>query len=194
MTSLSQTITFSVNLKRRTVENGARVVGFLMVAIPTLLTAKIVAGPDPVVIPLPLPYQESTASKYRPIDDRELDCLAANIYYESRNQPALGQLAVGLTTVIRAREARWSNTVCGVVMQSKQFSWVNNLEEQTQRFSNSDLAYLEALTLSSKILSGDYDNVIAVFKPTHFHTTKVNPKWNRNMAKLARINDHIFYE
>lgn len=194
MTS-SQTVTLSLSLKRKTIDNATRALGFLLVAIPFAVAAKSISGPSPVslTLPLPLQYQE-ISSTYKPVDDRELDCLAANIYYESRNQPALGQLAVGLTTVIRAREANWPDSVCGVVKQPKQFSWVNNLDKQHQRVSNNDISYLEALNLATRILSGEYDNLLPVFNPTHFHTTRVNPSWNRKLAKIARIDDHIFYE
>lgn len=194
MTTPSQTVRFSFDLKRRTLENGARAVGFLTVTLPFILFAKSMEGTAPITVPLALPYVESAPSTFVEIDDRELDCLAANIFYESRNQPTIGQLAVGLTTVIRAREKNWPDSVCGVVNQPKQFSWVNNLDKQHARLSNDNLNYLRAVNLATRILSGEYDNVVDVFTPTHFHTTGVNPSWNRKRAELARINDHIFYE
>ena len=59
----------------------------------------------------------------------ELDCLARNIYFESRNQPLAGRLAVGQVTMNRVDSPRFPNTVCDVVMQGGerlhrcQFSW-----------------------------------------------------------------------
>ena len=45
----------------------------------------------------------------------ELYCLANNIYFESRNQPKLGQIAVGQVTMNRVNSPKFPNTVCGVV-------------------------------------------------------------------------------
>ena len=59
----------------------------------------------------------------------ELYCLANNIYFESRNQPKLGQIAVGQVTMNRVNSPKFPNTVCGVVKQGGekrnrcQFSW-----------------------------------------------------------------------
>lgn len=144
----------------------------------------------PVVQPLKLTYTEQP-STYVPVDPKQLDCLAANIYYEGRNQPALGQLAIGLTTLVRAREGDWPSSICGVVHQPNQFSWVGKKSKQPKW---DQPAYLRSLSLANQILSGDFDNLLPLFSPTYFHTTKVNPKWSQHMSKLAVINDHIFYE
>lgn len=194
MTTPSQTIQLTVNINRRVAEHGARAVGFLAVALPCVILAKGFFGAaEPVTHPLPLLPHVETHSTYRPIDDRELDCLAANIFYESRNQPALGQLAVGITTYVRAKSENWPDSICGVVHQPKQFSWVTETK-QSQRISSEDFSYLQSLELASNILAGHYDNLLPLFAPTHFHTTQVNPKWSHHLEKLARIDDHIFYE
>lgn len=144
----------------------------------------------PLTQTLPLTHVESP-STYVPIDDKQLDCLAANIYYEGRNQPALGQLAIGITTLVRAREGNWPSSICGVVHQPNQFSWVGKKRKQPKW---DQLAYLRSLSLANQILSGDFDSLLPLFSPTYFHTTKVNPKWSQHMSKLAVINDHVFYE
>lgn len=144
----------------------------------------------PLQQPLKLTYAE-TPSTYVPIEPKQLDCLAANIYYEGRNQPALGQLAIGLTTLVRAREGDWPSSICGVVYQPNQFSWVGKKNKQPKWDQG---AYLRSLSLANQILSGDFDNLLPLFSPTYFHTTQVNPKWSQHMSKVAVINDHIFYE
>lgn len=142
-------------------------------------------------IPLPLAYKEPPPSTYVEVDPKQLDCLAANIYYEGRNQPALGQLAIGLTTLVRAREGNWPSSICGVVNQRGQFSWVGKRHKQPKWDQH---AYRQSLALSNQILSGDFDNLLPLFSPTYFHTTGVNPKWNRHLEKLVVIKDHVFYE
>lgn len=144
----------------------------------------------PVIQPLKLTYVEQP-STYIHVEDKQLDCLAANIYYEGRNQPALGQLAIGITTLVRAREGNWPSSICGVVHQKNQFSWVGKKNKQSKWDQD---AYLRSLSLANQLLSGDFDNLLPLFSPTYFHTTKVTPKWSQHMSKLAVINDHVFYE
>ena len=45
----------------------------------------------------------------------ELYCLATNIYFESRNQPQVGRVAVGQVTMNRVNSPKFPNTVCEVV-------------------------------------------------------------------------------
>ena len=49
----------------------------------------------------------------------ELYCLAKNIYFESRNQPWVGQVAVAQVTLNRVRDSRFPNTICKVVKQKR---------------------------------------------------------------------------
>ena len=46
-------------------------------------------------------------------------CLALNIYYEARNQPVVGQIAVSQVVLHRVKDKRYPNTVCKVVRQAK---------------------------------------------------------------------------
>jgi len=53
----------------------------------------------------------------------ELDCLAKNIYYESRGEPEAGQFMVAFVTHNRVKDSRWPSTYCKVVYQPGQFEW-----------------------------------------------------------------------
>ena len=44
-------------------------------------------------------------------------CLAQNIYFEARDQPTVGQLAVASVVLNRVHDDRWPNTVCEVVRE-----------------------------------------------------------------------------
>ena len=52
-----------------------------------------------------------------------LVCLALNIYFEARNQPTSGQIAVAEVTLNRVASRNYPNTVCGVVHQGPISSW-----------------------------------------------------------------------
>ena len=52
-------------------------------------------------------------------NDRE--CLALAIYYESRSESMLGQIAVGQTVINRVESKHFPNTVCDVVYQARTY-------------------------------------------------------------------------
>ena len=47
----------------------------------------------------------------------ELTCLAKNIYFEARNESAMGQLAVAYVTLNRVSHKHFPKTICGVVKE-----------------------------------------------------------------------------
>lgn len=51
--------------------------------------------------------------------DSPLECLAKNIYFESRNQPWVGKLAVAQVTLNRVADSRFPDSICDVVKQQK---------------------------------------------------------------------------
>src|SRR5437868_10901375 len=58
--------------------------------------------------------------------NRELECLATGIYFESKSEPLAGQLAVGKVIANRAASGgRFPPTYCGVLFQRGQFSFVH---------------------------------------------------------------------
>ena len=52
-----------------------------------------------------------------------LTCLAQNIYFESRDQSTIGQIAVAEVTLNRVADPRWPNDVCSVVKQGPTYKW-----------------------------------------------------------------------
>jgi spore germination cell wall hydrolase CwlJ-like protein len=49
------------------------------------------------------------------MSDRDVECLARNIFFESRGEPTEGKIAVGIVTVNRAQDPRFGKSVCEVV-------------------------------------------------------------------------------
>ena len=170
----------------------AFVAGVALVALPVAAFAKVITNvPEPDIRPLPLPHVE-TAAAPREVDERELDCLANNIYFESRNQSDFGQLAIGLVTLTRVQQNRWSDSVCDVVHAPKQFTWTWDGKQKRASNQIDHQRYLDSLYMASRILYGDFDNLLPMFNADHYHTTKVRPSWAKKMERLAVIEDHIF--
>lgn len=57
---------------------------------------------------------------------KELRCLALNIYFEARSELPEGQLAVAMVTMNRVKSRHYPSDICGVVWQSRQFSWTHD--------------------------------------------------------------------
>jgi spore germination cell wall hydrolase CwlJ-like protein len=51
------------------------------------------------------------------LSDRDVDCLARNIFYEAGSESTEGKVAVGMVTINRAQDPRYPQNVCGVVRQ-----------------------------------------------------------------------------
>ena len=49
------------------------------------------------------------------LSDKDVECLASNIFYESGSEPTEGKIAVGIVTINRAQDPRFGRSVCEVV-------------------------------------------------------------------------------
>lgn len=58
-------------------------------------------------------YDNSTSK----MDQKELMCLARNIYFESGSEPENGKIAVGMVTINRTQHPSFPSSVCDVVKQ-----------------------------------------------------------------------------
>ena len=133
----------------------------------------------------------------------ELQCLARNIYFESLNQSVMGQMAVAHVTLNRVKLDRYPDTICGVITDSKkdkngevrrnkcQFSWYCDGKDDTPK--NMAL-WTDAQTVSSVSIQIFYTYGDVTGGATHYHATYVDPNWSKTMERVARVDDHIFYD
>lgn len=130
--------------------------------------------------------------------DREINCLARNIYFESLNQSEKARAAVGYVTMERVKSSHYPNTVCKVVYQNKQFSWTL-LPKSRQKIPSAKKKkvdyneWLKIKKLAAKIYRGVYKKN-PVKGATHFHKKTINPYWANTMTRIKTIGDHIFYK
>ena len=83
------------------------------------------------------------------IDEKQLKCLALNIYHEARSEPPVGRYAVAWVTLNRVEHEKFRDTICKVVYQPGQFSWTED--------GKSDKAYeKEAFKEAMKIAEDVY--------------------------------------
>ena len=129
-----------------------------------------------------------------PSIDVELECLAKNIYFESANQSEEGKIAVAMVVMNRVDDKRYPNTICGVVKQKHQFSWLWDGKSDTP--NPKDPQWKESKRVAKHVIMryNMYDdNKEFLFGATHYHADYVNPKWASKKDRIAKIGDHIFY-
>ena len=124
-------------------------------------------------------------------NNRELKCLADNIYYEAGNQSTTGKLAVAAVTINRVNSPKFPKSVCSVVYQRTkrvcQFSWVCEGKKSVR----SAQQYAESKKVAEKVLFSGANHGILSRNVLFYHADYVNPRWKLNRA--TKIGTHIFY-
>ena len=125
----------------------------------------------------------------------EENCLARAVYFESRSESDLGQLAVAKVILNRVKSPDYPKSICGVVYQgsgtrnSCQFSFAcDGLPDDV----NQPGAWSHAKSIAQRAISGD-PAIAMMGSATNYHADYVKPKWAKTMRRLARIGHHIFY-
>jgi N-acetylmuramoyl-L-alanine amidase len=118
---------------------------------------------------------------------RELECLAGAIYFESKSEPLMGQLAVGHVIANRAASGRFPSSYCGVVYQRSQFSFVHG--HSMPPIARSGLQWKNAVAIARIV--ADKLQPTPVAKALFFHARRVSPGWN--MIRVATLGNHVFY-
>lgn len=119
--------------------------------------------------------------------DNEMECLAGAIYFESKGEPLTGQLAVAEVILNRAKSGRFAPSVCGVVKQRGQFSFVRG--GRIPAINEGNAQYRKALAIAHIAVQDLADSPAS--NAISFHATRVSPGWR--MKRVARVGNHIFY-
>jgi spore germination cell wall hydrolase CwlJ-like protein len=171
---------------------GIFVISFILVAsmIQTVTKNKFIALAD---------MQMTASTDVVSIRDREkqLDCLAINIYREAGHEPFEGKVAVGQVTMNRVVDGRFGKDVCGVVYQKNvvmervicQFSWACDSVHRNRPINKP--AYTESYEVAKKVLLEGF-RLDIMKKAMYYHADYVNPNWK--LEKIGKIGRHVFYK
>jgi N-acetylmuramoyl-L-alanine amidase len=118
--------------------------------------------------------------------DDEGNCLSSAIYYEARGEPLEGQLAVAYVVLNRARSGRFPNSLCAVILQPKQFSFVTT-GQIIQPPNNEE--WRTSVAISE--IARRHKRNSPVGEATHYHNLDVWPEWH--LERVAQIGHHVFY-
>jgi spore germination cell wall hydrolase CwlJ-like protein len=136
-------------------------------------------------------------SQVRDMVNKEVDCLAKNIYYEAGGESYEGKLAVAQVTINRTNDARYPKTICGVVYQKTsyagkvtcQFTWTCERSYPIRsKYNWEESVMIARRALTESILH----DKIASSNALHYHAVYVDPKWSKGKI-IMKIGNHIFY-
>jgi spore germination cell wall hydrolase CwlJ-like protein len=144
---------------------------------------------------IPAPSERSHASLAALVADTDVSapldeqtrCLAAAVFYEARSETLEGQLAVARVIINRARSERFRPTLCGVVTQPGQFSFVRGGVIPQPDVTHPH--WKRAVAISHIALADGWDS--AAEGALYFHARRVKTAWARPQA--AVIDNHVFY-
>lgn len=150
-------------------------------------------------------------------DHEQILCLAHNIYWEARNQPLKGMIAVGHVTLNRVRDDRFPDNTCDVIYEGPeteswktrkdpnlpdekrlyypkrnkcQFSWYCD-GKSDEILEQERYVYEISLAVAFKVFYNNFrDNTGGA---THYHADYVSPKWRHDMQYMTKIGNHLFY-
>ena len=130
--------------------------------------------------------------------ESDLQCLAENVYFESRGEPVNGQYAVAEVTLNRTRAPNFPHTICGVVHEMRwdagrrryiaDFSWT----ELGAMSPDDDPAWKRAMAVATAAYDETRDPIVpdALF----YHSTSVRPGWAKTHTAITTIGNHVFYK
>lgn len=129
----------------------------------------------------------------------DLDCMALNLYHESRNEGSDVFIATtGFVTMQRVKRSAYPDSVCKVVYEQRlsnrtkkwvpMFSWTKDGKSDNPKNHKS---YNRCLRIARKILDGSIKDITK--RATHYHNTSVDPYWVGSMNLIAQIGNHVFY-
>ena len=144
---------------------------------------------------------EPEVSKY---SERELECLALNSYFESRNQSVAGQIAVAQVVLNRVESPRFPNTICDVIQQGPTYKnwkgnelpvrnkchfswWCDGLSD----IPKDEETYRGILSLVTTIVE---DKPLDITSGSlYYHADYSSPWWINSFTQTMVIDDHVFY-
>ncbi|MDF7774190.1 cell wall hydrolase [Sphingomonas sp. AOB5] len=163
---------------------------------PAVALAQTGKKPGEIVQPIPAAESETAeftslsaavAAQDHPEDaDRELHCLAVGVYYEAKGEPLAGQLAVAEVILNRAESGRFARSVCGVLTQRGQFSFVRGGVIPTPP---ENAQWRRAMAVAQVAQKDLWDS--PVDDALYFHARYVSPGWKR--PRVGIVGNHVFY-
>jgi len=130
------------------------------------------------------------------VRERQLGCLAKNIYYEAGSEPFEGKVAVAQVTLNRTESGKFPGDICQTIYQKNvfyskvvcQFSWACDRDTGVKPLNSA--MYTQSMEAAKKVLLEGF-RLPSLKDALYYHADSINPGWNKQ--KIAQIGHHIFY-
>jgi len=145
-------------------------------------------------------FINTTTQKQVSLDyNKQVDCLAKNIYHEAASESYEGKLAVAQVTMNRVNSGKFPSDICSVVYQKTtdqnlktvcQFSWTCMVKELVTK---DKYAWEVSVIIAKRALTEPVlHDKISETNALYYHAVYVNPGWNKTKV-VKQIGNHIFY-
>lgn len=129
--------------------------------------------------------------------ERQLKCMADNIYYEAAMEPAEGKIAVAQIVMNRVAHPEFPKDPCKVIYQKNtftnavvcQFTWLCD-GSVNRRPIRQDL-WDESYRAAQMVMMEGF-RLPSLEHALFYHADYVNPQWKKEV--VAKIGRHIFYK
>ena len=126
------------------------------------------------------------------------NCLATAVYFEARSESMVGQLAVAMVILNRAKASNSYSSICGVVYKGA--SHLNACQFSFACDGKPDIvddarAWMAAHAVIALALANDRKGkpLQILATATNYHADYVDPVWSKSLNRLTHIGRHIFY-
>ena len=180
------------------VVNATIVASMVFVGVTAKAETLVMLADDDITISQSLTFNEAQFP--------EVQCMALNVYYETRSSNLADNYAVADVVLNRVEDTRYPNSICEVVKDGQkyadgrmkrnkcQFSWYCDGKSDVPKDRES---WKRAQSVAWDIVQWNSYRGITEGS-THYHTTYVNPRWNKSrkgwsITRVGRIGAHIYY-
>ena len=141
-------------------------------------------------------YASGVAYAEKQEQEKQLECLALNVYFETHARSLADSMAVTDVVLNRVESTRYPNTPCEVVYDGYkkgsrycQFSWYCDGKSDTP---HDDEAWEKSRKFARDMyIHGEFRGITE--GATHYDATYSKPFWSKKLNRIARIGAHIFY-
>ena len=124
-------------------------------------------------------------------EQKQVECLAQNVFHEARGSSEDDMLAVALVTINRVNHKAWGGTVCDVVYEKAQFSWT--LDRKLWDVQREPDSWVKAQQIAAKVYFGSVPDFTD--GATHyFNAAKVLPSWAQAGRNVRKIGQHTYMQ
>jgi spore germination cell wall hydrolase CwlJ-like protein len=150
-----------------------------------------------------LPFRQWNISY--PVPDKEVHCLALNVYFEAGNQETDGQYAVADVVMYRVNHSGYPDTICTVIKKGIYVPWLPQMplkwkchftwfcDRKPDEPIDTD-AFEAAITVANTVINDPY-YVPVIDYALYYHADYVIPipYWAEDKKIVTVIGTHLFY-